>query len=234
MSAVFRKEVTTYFNTMIGYVYMGVFLFFSGLLFNMKNINEGSASISELFGSLFFVLILLTPFLTMRLMAEEKKTKTDQMLLTSPVPVRSIVLGKYFAAVFVLAMSMAATLLYVLIIAIFSSPYFGEILLGYVGYLLLGGVCISIGLSISSIMENQLSAVLITFVVLLLLWMPSLISVNDSVISSVLGVLSIFSNYAPFARGILSISSVLYMLSFSFVFLMLTVVMTERRRWGKG
>jgi ABC-2 type transport system permease protein len=234
MSAVFRKEVTTYFNTMIGYVYMGVFLFFSGLLFNMKNINEGSASISELFGSLFFVLILLTPFLTMRLMAEEKKTKTDQMLLTSPVPVRSIVLGKYFAAVFVLAMSMAATLLYVLIIAIFSSPYFGEILLGYVGYLLLGGVCISIGLFISSIMENQLSAVLITFVVLLLLWMPSLISVNDSVISSVLGVLSIFSNYAPFARGILSISSVLYMLSFSFVFLMLTVVMTERRRWGKG
>ena len=75
MKAVFRKEITTYFNTMIGYVYMGVFLFFSGLLFNMKNINQGSASISELFGSLFFVLILLTPFLTMRLMAEEKKTK---------------------------------------------------------------------------------------------------------------------------------------------------------------
>ncbi len=234
MNAVFRKEITTYFNTMIGYVYMGVFLFFSGLLFNMKNINQGSASISELFGSLFFVLILLTPFLTMRLMAEEKKTKTDQMLLTSPVPVRSIVLGKYFAAVFVLAMSMAATLLYVLIIAIFSSPYFGEIMLGYLGYLLLGGVCISIGLFISSVMENQLSAVLITFVVLLLLWMPSMISLSDPVISSVLGILSIFSNYAAFAHGILSASSILYMLSFSFVFLMLTVVVVERRRWGKG
>lgn len=234
MRAVFRKEVTTYFNTMIGYVYMGVFLFFSGLLFNMKNINQGSASISELFGSLFFVLILLTPFLTMRLMAEEKKTKTDQMLLTSPVPVRSIVLGKYLAAVFVLVMSMAATLLYVLIIAIFSSPYFGEILLGYLGYLLLGGVCISIGLFVSSVMENQLSAVLVTFVVLLLLWMPSLMSISDPLINSVLGILSIFGNYAAFARGILSASSVLYMLSFTSVFLMLTVLIVERRRWGKG
>lgn len=234
MKAVFQKEMTTYFNTMIGYVYMGVFLFFSGLLFNMKNINQGSASISELFGSLFFVLILLTPFLTMRLMAEEKKTKTDQMLLTSPVSVRAIVLGKYFAAVFVLALSMAATLLYVLIIVIFSSPYLGEILLGYLGFLLLGGVCIAIGLFISSIMENQLSAVLITFVVLLLLWMPSLISINDQLLSSLLGILSIFSNYAPFAQGILSLSSILYMLSFSFVFLMLTVVMVEKRRWGKG
>ena len=83
-------------------------------------------------------------------------------------------------------------------------------------------------------MENQLSAVLITFVVLLLLWMPSMISLSDPVISSVLGVLSIFSNYAAFAHGIHSASSILYMLSFSIVFLLLTVVVVEKRRWGKG
>lgn len=234
MKAVFLKEIKTYFSTMIGYVYMGVFLFFSGLLFNMKNINQGSASISEMFGSLFFVLILLTPFLTMRLMAEEKKTKTDQMLLTSPVPIRSIILGKYFAAVFVLAVSMAVTLVYVLIIAIFGSPYFGEIVLGYLGFLLLGGVCISIGLFISSIMDNQLSAVLITFVVLLLLWMPSLISINNQLISAILGILSIFSNYASFAQGILSLSSIVYMLSVTFVFLFLTVQSIKRSKWAKG
>jgi ABC-2 type transport system permease protein len=234
MRAVFIKEFNTYFNTMLGYVFMGIFLVFAGLFFSMNNIEAGSASISGMFGDIFFVLILLTPFLTMRLMAEEKKTKTDQMLLTAPVPVSSIVLGKYFAAVFVLALSMAATLVYVVIIAVFGSPYVWEIVLGYIGYLLLGGVCISIGLFISSIVENQLSAVLTTLLVLVLLWMPSLIPIDNVFVSSVLGILSIFSNYSAFAQGVLSLSSILYMISFSFVFLFLTVQVIERRRWAKG
>jgi ABC-2 type transport system permease protein len=234
LRAVFLKEVATYFKTMLGYVFIGVFLFFSGLVFNLDVIMAGSGSVPGLFGDLFFALVLLTPFLTMRLISEETKAKSDVILLTSPVPLTSIVLGKFLAACLVLLISMAATLVYVLIIGIFGSLSVWEVLLGYAGYFLLAGVCISIGLFVSTLAENQLSSVLATFVVLLLLWMPRLVRPGDETISSLLNAISIFSHYTSFQFGLLSMSSVLYMLSFSFVFLFLTIRVIEGRRWAKG
>ncbi len=236
MIAIFLKEINSYFKTMIGYVFMGFFLLISGLFFNNFNIEQGSASISGTFAILSIVLVLLTPVLTMRLFAEERKTKTDQILLTSPVRITNIVVGKFLAAFFVLFVSSLLTLVYAIIISIFSEPFLWEFVLGYMGIFLVGSVFISVGIFMSCMTQNQLSAAFSTYAVLLILIAPTLIipTVNDAFLKTVLNVLSIYSNVEAFQTGIFSIASVIYLLSFSFVFLFLTVKMIDRRRFLKG
>ena len=102
MNAVWKREMQSYFLTPVGYVFMGVFLALSGLMFYMMNLAPRSSDVLLLLGQLSFIWMLLSPVLTMRLLAEERHQKTDQLLLTSPVPVAGVVLGKYLAAVAVM------------------------------------------------------------------------------------------------------------------------------------
>ena len=109
MGAVFKRELQNYFYTPLGYVFMGVFLLLSGIFFLSGNLLQMNANLGVLFDSMSFLFMLLMPLLTMRLLSEEKRARTDQLLLTSPLPISAIVVGKYLAALTVLALTMLLT-----------------------------------------------------------------------------------------------------------------------------
>ena len=236
MKAIAVREIQSYFNTMIGYVFMGICMLVCGVFFAANNIIGGSASFGAVIGSISYVLILTIPLLTMRSFAEEKKNKSDQLLLTAPVSTASIVLGKYFSAMFTLGATLLATVVFPVIISVFGKPYIGEIVVGYCGVVLLGSSFIAIGLFISAISENQLTAAVATIGILLFLWLfdSVLPQVANPGLNTILSALSLYSKLATFQIGILSAAAVVYFCALTFVFLFITSKVTEKRRWGKS
>lgn len=236
MTAVYKKEMSVYFKTMLAYVFIAIFTLVVGLFFVINNVLAGYSSFSLVLGNVNYVMVLLAPILTMRSFAEEKKTKSDQLLLTSPVTTIGIVAGKYLAALSVLLIALLTTLIQVIILNIYGSPYVSEILLGYLGFILMGSAFIALGLFISGLSSNQLTAAVGTMGVLLILWMlDSLLGrVNNPIIGGLINFLSIFSYFNNFQRGILSFSSIIYLASFTALFLFLTWITLKRRAMIKG
>ena len=134
MWRIFRRDWLAYFRTPVGYVFMGVFLTLSGLIFYLYNLQNLSGDLLTFLSQLTLLVMLLSPLLTMRLISEERQKRTDQLLLTSPVGVGSIVAGKYLAAASVMLMTVFLTNLYTLIIAFCGKVYMGEWIVGYLGF----------------------------------------------------------------------------------------------------
>lgn len=168
MLAIYKKEIKSYFTSMIGFVFMSFFLAIIGLYTVILNFVNGYSNFEYVFNSLSFVFIILVPILTMRVMAEEKKQKTDQLLYTSPVSVEKIVIGKFFAVMTLFLLSMGVTLFYPLILSQFGTVNFGAAYGGILGFTLMGATYIAIGVFISSLTESQVIAAVISFLVFLL------------------------------------------------------------------
>ncbi|MCG8499446.1 MAG: ABC transporter permease subunit [Firmicutes bacterium] len=234
MLAIFKRELKSYFYSPIGYIFVGFFLLLSGYFFATGNLMSGIADMKMVFGNLSIVFLFLVPILTMRLISEEKKSKTDQLLLTSPVSLTGVVIGKYLAAVAVFLISLLITGVYPIILYIFSSPSLGEILAGYLGFFLMGSAFIAIGLFISSMTENQVISAVASFGVLLLLWLIDMIVpfIQNPFIARAIEWLSILRRFQDFTLGILSLSPIVYYVSFSVAFVFLTVRVLEKRRWS--
>ena len=287
MLAVIKKEFLTYFKSMTGYIFMACLLFFVGLFFVMNNLLSMSPEYNGVLSNITFVFMLVVPILTMRLMAEEARQKTDQLLLTSPISLTKIVLGKYLGAVSVLFLTLVITWIYPVILSTMGSVNWPEVIGGYIGFFLFGAALIAVGLFISSTTDNQVIAAVVTFTALLLLWFIDVIAQSlptdrtsgmifagiliaaiafifymaaknllvsagilvvgllgelagyllkptffDGLIGKVLNWFSLLSRYEDFSMGILNISPIIYYLSFSGVFLFLTVRMLEKKRWS--
>lgn len=175
MLAIMNRELNTYFKTPIGYIFMGLFLIVTGFFFTAGNLISGSSYFTSFLSSILFIYLLAVPLLTMRLLSEEKRQRTDQLLLTSPVTVTEIVVGKFLAAFIVFALTLVVTMLYAVVIAIFGDLAVWETIGGYFGFLLLGGSFISVGVLISAVSDNQVSAAFFTFFALLLIYFLNLI-----------------------------------------------------------
>ena len=239
MSAVFKREMQAYYLTPIGYVFMGCFLLVSGIFFVRGNLLQNSANIGNYFNEISFVFIFITPILTMRLFSEERRTKTDQLLLTSPTSLWGIVLGKFLAASLVFAVTLVVTLIYMIVLNIYGYPANVEGMVVYLGFFLMGCCFIAIGSLMSALSENQVTAAISTFGVALLVYLmdiiiPYLTFPFLGPVTTVLGWLSINTRFAEFSYGILNLSSIVYMVSFIAVFLFLTVRSIEKRRWSEG
>ncbi len=239
MLAIFKREFKAYMQSAIGYVFMGVFLLISGIFFSLYNILSVSADIGAMLGNLEFIFMILVPILTMKLLSDERRSKTDQLLLTSPVSLWSIVLGKFFAACAVFLTTLVATLSYVIIIDVFGTPAYNEVIAGYIGFFLLGCALISVGVFTSAVTENQVTSAVLCFGVMLFLNFAGTITnmLNSgmfSFLSYIVGALDPFSRYTNFANGIISLSDVVYLLSFTGVFLFLSQRAIEKRRWSEG
>jgi ABC-2 type transport system permease protein len=178
MLAVFRREIRAYFNSYIGFTFIGFFLLLAGIFFAFSNLLGGSPNYTGVLGSLTFVFLFLVPILTMRLLSEEMRQKTDQLLITSPLSITGIVIGKYLAAVGVFLITLIITVLYPVIMSFFALGGLGwwEILGGYIGFFLLGSSFIAIGLFFSSLTDNQITAAVISFAALLFIWILDPIS----------------------------------------------------------
>ncbi len=167
MLAIYKKELRSYFTSMIGYVFIAFFLVIVGVWFFYENLLQGYTKFEYTLNAIAFIIILLTPFLTMRLMAEENKQKTDQLLLTSPLSAASIVVGKLLAVLTVFLAGVAVTCFYPLILSKFGSIQFASAYASIFGFAMMIAAYLSMGLYISSLTESQVVAAVISFIVFL-------------------------------------------------------------------
>lgn len=173
MKAIYKREFRSYFHSMIGYAFIAFLLAFTGVYFMVYNLNYGYPYFSYVLSSITFLLLIAIPVLTMRSFAEEKKNKTDQMLLTYPVSLTEVVLGKYFAMISIFAIPCLLYLLFPLLIKAQGTAYIRVDYLAILVFFLLGSVYISIGMFISSLTESQILAAIGTFGILLLTYIWS-------------------------------------------------------------
>jgi len=239
MLAIWKREFQNYFLTPIGYVFMAVFLLAGGLFFLLYNVIAATNSLSTMFGNLSYLFMMIVPVLTMKLLAEEKRSKTDQLLLTSPLSLWSIVLGKMLAACAVFLLSLLITGSYVVIVDIFGAPAYSEVISGYLGFFLLGCGLIAVGTFISALTESQVTSAILSFGAMLFLSFAGSLSILVKVeafpyFSNLVSMIDIFSRFNNFTYGIISLADVVYMLSFTGVFAFLTVRVIEKRRWSEG
>jgi len=171
MFAVFKRELRAYFQTPTGFIFMGLFLLLTGIYFTFGNLLTGSSFFTNFLGSILFIYLFAIPLLTMRLFSEEKRQKTDQLLLTNPVSVTAIVCGKFLAATVVYIGTLLFTVLYAIVIAMYGDLQVWETFGSYIGIIFLGMCYISLGIFISAGTENQITAALISFFALMFIWL---------------------------------------------------------------
>ena len=234
MFAIFKRELKAYFTSPLGYVFLAIFYAFSGLFFYIFSLSVGSTDISSVFLMMFIVLMVFVPLLTMRVLSEDKKQKTDQLILTAPVSLLSIVMGKFLAAYAIFAIGVAVMPVYGFVMSTFATVSWLPIWGNTVGLLLLGGIFVSIGLFISSLTENQMIAAIGGFFInLMILLMNTLKSaLPNGFLQDVLSSISVYSRYSEITNGIFSLSSLIFFVSVIFIFLFLTVRVLEKRRWA--
>ena len=234
MLAIIKREIYSYFSSAIGYIVLAMFYVFSGFYFYMNSLTANTTDLTYTFSGLFIILIFILPILTMRLFSEEKKQKTDQALLTSPITLTSIVLGKFFAAMFMFFLCILITIVYAAIISFFNAPSWPNVLGNFLGIFLLGSALISIGVFLSSITENQIVAAIGGIIVgVLALFIDSFSqAISIDFISTFLKKISFMTYYNNFTLGILSLKDIVFFLSVTLLFIFFTIRVFEKRRWS--
>jgi ABC-2 type transport system permease protein len=231
--AIAWREIQTYFTSPMGYIVALVFLALTGYFFGL-GVSEDfpEATIQSYIDPIAFILVLLAPAMTMRLMAEEQKLGTVELLLTSPVRDWEVVLGKFLASFTFFIVTLALTLYYVVLLYAFGSPDSGPVWSGYLGIILYGATALSVGLLASSLTNNQIVALVVGFGILLMLSLIDLASGQvDGVWETILSQIGLTAHLDDFSRGIIDTNNIIYYLSVTAVFLFLTVRAVETRRW---
>ncbi len=234
MGAIFRREVLSYFTSPIGYIFLAAFYASSAVIFSVNSLEYGTTQLDSVFLQLMIILIVLIPILTMRTISEEKKNKTDQCLLTSPVSLFGIVAGKFLAAFLIYALGVAITLVYAVVVSAFAAPDWTVIFGNVVGLVLLGAAFIAVGIFCSSFTENQIVSAVVSFIALTMLYLFTTIGnlIPIEFISNIFSKLSFLERYYGFTYGLFDLSNVLFFISATVVFLFLSVRVMERRRWA--
>lgn len=235
MTAIYKKELQSYFHSFLGALFIGVMLLLLGIYFAVYNLFMGYPYIGYALSSVVFLFLISFPILTMRILAEERRQKTDQLILTSPVSVSSIVIGKFLALATIFAVSVAIISLYPLILSVFGTVAFGESYLAVLGFFLFGLACIAIGIFISSLTESQMIAAVLTFGVLFLGYIMSgicnMISATGNLLTKILSAFDMVSRFDALLNGYLQLSSIVYYLSIVVLFLIFTVQSIQKRRY---
>ncbi len=243
MFALFKKEVQSYFYSPLAYVISALFvliysLTFIGWVTNLTKLNL-QFSFAAIFYNQFFYFIFLIPMLTMKIFAEERKANTEVLLMSTPLNVFKIVMGKFLAAGTVLFMIMALTIIFPVMTVILGEVRWASLICGYLGFFLWGMGCIAVGMLMSSFTENQIiAAVLGEGAMLLLYFMDRFSQIKwmqeKPVISSVLNALSPKERFEGFATGVFRLSDMVFYILFIGVVLCWTMISVEKRRWNRG
>ncbi len=235
--AVCAKELYTYFVSPIAYFVCFVFTAISGFLFSIAllsaatNGGSGIGVMNTLFGNMAVILLFFTPVLTMKLFAEERKSGTIELLLTSPITDGQVVLGKFLASWTLLLIMIILTLFFPFLARRFGPMDIGTLLSGYLGLLLIGSAFLALGVLMSSMSKNQLVAALTSFGLLITLWVIGALSTHAGAIGKFLSYLSLPEHYYDFARGVIVLKDVVYYGSFTSVCLFATFKSIESSKW---
>lgn len=235
MIAIYKRELKSYFLTAIGYIFCGMYLAVSGITFSFTTLLEQStSSLPEYFMYMIGIFAVLIPLLTMKSFSEDRKSRTEQVLLTSPVSLTGMVMGKFFAAITVFAATFVVNSFNFVLLFQYGQPSFKAILVNIFGLFLIGCAFIAVGLFLSSLTENQLIAAVTSIcsiaAFLALYFVASKIDIEW--IRVTLKWFSVLDRYVPFSNQLLDISSIVYFISLSAVFLFLTVRVYDKRRWS--
>jgi ABC-2 type transport system permease protein len=249
VAAVLRKELTVYFATPIFYItgffflVLGGYFFYSNVYYYNQFSYQGAQNpqlagflnptqmvFRPLFGTLTIIFLMIVPLLTMRLLAEEKRSGTAEMLFTFPLQDWAVILGKFLAALLVYTILLGFTVSYPLLLSTVARLDWGPVVSGYLGLILMGGCYLALGLFASSLTENQIIAAVVAFALLLLFWLIGW-QWGSSGLSGLLTALSLTDHFENFSRGIIDSRDLVYYLSFIYFFLFLTKRQLESRRW---
>ncbi len=255
--AVSKKEFKTYFSTPVAYVIFGVFVIICSYFFvrlveffqrqsvqymqfraphMLEKMNLNDMVLRPLFLNIDIFFLLMLPIITMRLIAEEKKSKTYELLMTTPISIWDIVIGKYLAAITVVFFMLLLTLPYPLLLHFLATPGSGiewsPVLVSYLGIFLLGSSFVALGIFSSSVTENQVVAAILGFGLLLMFWVIGWAATEaDTVTGQILKYVSILDHLDGFTKGVIKIKDVVFYLSFIFFFLFITHRWLESQRW---
>lgn len=212
MGAIYRREMASYFHSPVVYIYLVVFNFFAGLFLTSSCLAYQTTDMSGVFGNMFMILVFLIPVLTMKLLSEEKKQRTDQCLFTAPVSLTGIVMGKFLAAFTVFGISLLFILLYAVVMAVFSPVTWSVVFGNLIGLLLLGGAFIAAGLFVSSLTESQVVAAIGGFILIMVMYLIEMLAqtISNPTIQNIIMKLSFYSKYTEFSSGIFSFAGILF------------------------
>ena len=234
MSSIIKREFRNYFSSPLGYAILCVLLLFGGFYYTYA-FSFGSADMTYVFSSMITIIFFVVPVITMRLFSEEKKQKTDQLLLTSPVSIYSIVVGKFLAAFLYFSVFIAFMAVYNFVFLFFGAvPDFTIFLGNVVGMLLFAGSLIAIGCFISTLTESQVVAAVGSFAVSFFLLLLENVSsiINNETVNKIINWISFSERYYTFTEGIFDISNFIFFISIIVAFLFLTVRVIDRKRWA--
>ncbi len=237
MLAVYKREMRSYFTSPIGYIYLAIFLAVSGVIFSAATLKAGSSSdISTYFTYMLVSFFVVLPVLTMKLFADEKRLRTETLLISSPASLTGIVCAKFFAAFSVFMIGFAVSLFNLIPFYQFASgnPDTQTIIGSLLGLVLIAAAFIAVGVMVSSLTESQLVAALGSMVIILVFVFISIFnpSIDNYYIRSVLSWISVLDRYAALTLGRFDLSAIVYFISLTFTFLFVTVRVYEKRRWS--
>lgn len=234
MFAIFKRELSAYFTSTTGYIFMAVFLAVSGAVIWFSTFFSATTSTANYFFIMIFFFIILIPILTMKLVSEEKRSKTEQLLLTSPVSLFAIVTGKFLAAVTLFEITFMTSLLGFIPVSLYGQISVAQVISNFVGISCLASSLIALGIFISSLTESQFVSAIASIGAILLSLIIGLFSssIKNDILREAVKWISILDRYVNFRFGLFDFSSVLYYVSLTVVFLFITVRVLEKRRWA--
>lgn len=236
MIAIYKRELRACFNSFIGWLFLAVVLFFTGLYTTAYNLAQGSAYLTYALQSSLIIFIIAIPILTMRILAEDRKNKTDQMILTAPVSVWKIVLGKYLALETVFAIPCLVLCLYPLLLGRYGTIPYGENYVSILGFFLYGSTAVAVGVFVSSLTESQVIAAVVSVVFIFIGYVMAgickLISPVGNLLTQILKAYDLTTPFLDFINGNLKLTAVFYYLSVIFLFLFFTTQSIQKRRYS--
>ena len=236
MLAIYKREMLSYFTSPIGYVFIAVFLALNAFIFSVFTLMAGEgSSVGTYFMFVMFIFIILVPLLTMKSFSEERKMRTEQLILTSPVSLMGMVFAKFLAAFTMFGGTfIGGNLINFATLYKYGEPNTAVLISSSIGILLIGSAFIAIGLFVSALTENQLGAAVGTMGILIFLLLVGLLNsyIDSYVVRTVIDWISIYSRFGNFSYGILDPATLVYYFSICFVFMFVTVRIYEKRRWS--
>lgn len=246
MIAIFRRELRSFFQSPVGYAYLAIYLVIANTIFYLTNVAirtsdysstaTAMADTTSYFGVIRYILIITTPILAMKLFPEERKNKTDQILMTAPVSITGMVMGKFLAAYVVYVIGLVPTLFNMFFIASKAAGDFeGATVLGnYVGLLFIGAAFLAVATLMSVLTENMITAFILgAFSLAFFAFIDFLeVTLNNKIVTAVVDAISITQRFSEFNQGLFNIASLVYFLSIAVIFIFLTIRVIDKRRWS--
>lgn len=227
-----KKELVSYFTSPVAYIIMMVFLGITGWYFTSELFLSGVITMRVVFGVIPFIFVIFIPIITMRSFAEEKKIGTIELLLTRPITDFDIIWGKFFATLGLTFITILPTVIYVITLSFLGPVDYGAIFAAYVGLVLMAAVYVSIGIFTSSLTENQIIAAILSFILIFILYLLNFVlPYLPTSIASILQYLSSSYHFASIQRGVLDTRDLVYYISGILIFIFLTRLSLNRRKW---